>query len=195
MWYSARMRTRQDLEAEVVRVIKGIRSLPDDERQRRSMLLRDLAAALLDLREHFITESGDPDWRGRTWDYRAAVRELYSRAGVPAAEASALQAATRYHIGNALRERLSPEQLEDLGLGKPGPRERVKSAHEARSAAIAALKGDGDDPDALRTIAAVWALVSRLAPERVAALRERDRAAARKLLGEIAGRAVVLRDA
>lgn len=157
------------------------------------MLIRDLAETLVSLREHFLTHDGHPDWTGRTGAYRAAVHQIYSDANIPPDEATTLQAAVRYHAGNVLRERLSAQELEDLGIGAAAPRARVRTRHQERSTLLAALKGDGDDPDLLRTLSAAWALVSRVPEERVAELSAADRRKVRTLLRKIAERAESLR--
>lgn len=186
-------KTRASLESEAVRLLRGIRALGEDEKERRSILLRDLAETLVTLREHFLTDDGRPDMGGKTWAYRSMVRDLYAEANVPPAEVPSLQAAVRYHIGNVLRERLSEEELEDLGLSKASPRERVREAHNQRSAVLSALKGGGGDPDVLRAITAALVILDKIPVERVAALRGNDKRQARAALRAIAEKATSLR--
>ncbi|GAA4981171.1 hypothetical protein [Actinopolymorpha pittospori] len=185
-------KTRAALESDAVRILRGLRSLGEGDRERRTMLMRDLSETLVNLREHFLTKDGTPDWAGRAWAYRRLVRDLYGEAGIPPEDATPLQAASRYHIGNILRERLKPEELEDLGLG-PGPRERVRAAHEERSNLLATLKGDGENPEVIRAFSVAFTLLERVSDEAVAELRGADRRAARTLLRKIAERAEQLR--
>ena len=153
------------------------------------MHIRTCADLLVSLREHFLTDDGRPDWTGRTWPYRACVRELYSRAGISQNEAPTLQAAIRYHAGNVLRERLTPEELEELGIGPEGPRERTRAAHSERSAVLATLRGAGSPADALRAVAMVAAVLDKVTPEQLERLRAQDRRKVTALLRRVAERA------
>lgn len=189
-------KTRAELEAEAVRVLRAIRALSPDDRDRRTILIRDLARTLVDLREHFFTESGDPDWGARTWEYRQSVRDIYGSANIPHDDAQRIQATTRYHVGNVLRERLSPDQLADLGLGEAAPRERIRKAHEVRSALIVAAEASaprGADPDVMRALLGAQVLLDRITPERVAELPSAERRRARTALRKIVTRAETLR--
>ncbi|MEU8299161.1 hypothetical protein AB0C04_17990 [Micromonospora sp. NPDC048909] len=92
--------------------------------ERRTMMLRDLAEQMVDLREHYLTPSGDPDWTGRTGAYRYAVRGLYAQAGYTPEERKVTQTATRYHVGNLVRARVSQETADALGLERTTPQDR-----------------------------------------------------------------------
>lgn len=105
------------------------------ERQRTS-LMRQIADVVCDLRSKFLTATGTPDWAGRSREYRAAVARMYDQAGIPTDSTAGVQAALRYHIGNALRSRLTPEVLEESGLTRRGPRER-QAARQAAAAQLA----------------------------------------------------------
>ena len=182
-------RPREDLERDIVRALRGIRGLdPVSDRERRTMLIRECAAMLVELREHFLTDDGRPDWTGRTWPYRAAVRELYSRAGIPPAEATSLQAAVRYHAGNFLRDLLTATELEEYGIGPETPRDRTRASHSARNALVHALRGEGSGEDIARALAMVVAMLERLSAERVAELRGKERRRVVALLRRVAER-------
>jgi hypothetical protein len=93
----------------------------------RTDALTGLAEALIALRSTFRTNDGDVDWRGRSWDYRQHVGGLYERAGVSEGDRQHIQAAVRYHVGNKLRESLTPEQLENADMLTTSPKDRLNT--------------------------------------------------------------------
>lgn len=101
----------------------------------RTAKYRQVADLLIDLRALHTAPDGSPDWAGRSFDYRAAVRDIYSLAGLSSDSSDPHKAALRYHIGNALRERLTPDQLEEAGLTKANPRDRQLARHLEESTA------------------------------------------------------------
>lgn len=109
---------------EIVRILHALKRVEGD---RRTMLYRDLGEQMVELREHFITPGGQPDWTGRTGAYRLAVRNLYADAGYSPAERRAVQTSIRYHTGNLVRGRVSAEELENLGLDTRTPQERSRT--------------------------------------------------------------------
>lgn len=145
------MSSKRTAEAEVSRVLRAIRSLPADDRDRRTALLRDLGEATVSLREHFLTTDGEPDWAGRTGAYRAAITDLYSSAGYGIDDARATQKVARYHIANTLRDHLSPEDIEAIGLRAETPRERQAELRGRTAAIVAAASasanGNGEAPE------------------------------------------------
>jgi hypothetical protein len=155
------MPTKRQTEAEITRVLRALRSLPEDaDRDRRTALLRDLAEATVEFREHFLTTTGEPDWAGRTGIYRAEVNELYAGTGFKPLEAKAIQKLARYHVANILRERLSTEDIEAIGLRAESPRERQQEFRD-RTAAIVATA----------SAAAAGAGIPETPEERIAYLR------------------------
>lgn len=86
-----------------------------------------LADALIDLRATFRTNDGDVDWRGRSWEYRRHVGDLYEQAGVSEDDRHHIQTAVRYHVGNRLRERLSDEDLLRADMLPSSPKERLNT--------------------------------------------------------------------
>ncbi|CCQ44301.1 putative uncharacterized domain protein [Pseudarthrobacter siccitolerans] len=120
-------RSLADISADASGQISASLSAPDNQRTEN---LKAAARALVEGREHFYTREGEPDWLGRTYAYRTWVREIMSKAHVPGDEVTNLQAAIRYHSGNVLRDRLSGEQIESLGLKKASPRERSVEQRE-----------------------------------------------------------------
>jgi hypothetical protein len=131
------MTSKRQIESEIRRILHAIRAVPEDNRERRTVLLRDLAEATVSYREHFALSSGAPDWTGATYAYRTEITQLYTEAGYPQTEAKAIQKLARYHIANTLRERLPADEIEAMGLRAQLPRER-QTELRARSAAIVA---------------------------------------------------------
>ena len=112
---------RESLKSKAAQELRRASRLPEDER---APALREAAGYLVELRSLFTTKAGDTDWRGQSWDYRRAVGEVYGDAGL--APDDPIKVALRYHIGNALREDLTPEQLEEAGLSARAPRDRMQ---------------------------------------------------------------------
>jgi hypothetical protein len=190
------MPTKRATEAEISRVLRAIRSLPEDDRDRRTALLRDLAEATVSYREHFLGASGDPDWAGRTGAYRAAITELYGGAGFSPSDAKVTQKLARYHIANTLRERLSAEDIEAIGLRAETPRERQAELRERTSALVAAAAVEGIPQTAaerlayLRGVLAVFNAIRPLSAAERASMDYRQHFQdARLLLESIASRA------
>jgi hypothetical protein len=110
----------------------------------RTDLLRELAEVVVDLRAAF------GDWSGHDWEYRQAITRLYEEAGVPTDSVASVQAALRYHVGNALRRRVAPEDLKAAGLMAASPRERIAAA---RVEVVNAAEAGGYRPSSGRTVA------------------------------------------
>lgn len=159
------MSSKRTAETEVIRVLRAIRSLPADDRDRRTALLRDLGEATVSLREHFLTSDGEPDWAGRTGAYRATITDLYGTAGYGIDDAKATQKLARYHIANTLRDRLSAEDIEAIGLRVETPRERQAELRERTAAIVAAAvsaHAEGVPESAEERIAYLRGVVSTL---------------------------------
>ena len=91
------------------------------------------AETILELRRTFLTRSGEPDILGTSYAYRQAFGEAMTRAGLQGHDRTRAGSSMRYHIGNLLRERLSPEEIKELGLVKASPRETSSKAHAHKS--------------------------------------------------------------
>jgi hypothetical protein len=89
--------------------------------------LRATADLLVDLRALHLDAEGAPDWRGKTFAYRDLVNSVYAAAGLPPESGDTTKTALRYHVGNALRERLTPDELDEVGLSALDPRDRQAS--------------------------------------------------------------------
>lgn len=104
-------------------------------------VLRELAHVVVDIRSRYCYESA-PDWAGRSWKYRRAIAAMYLAAGIPPDAVASVQGALRYHVGNALRERVDAEELESAGLKVASPKERVASARSEAAALVSVLRAD-----------------------------------------------------
>lgn len=82
----------------------------------RTDVLKDLARIVVGIRSRFMDDDGNPDWAGRSWEYRSFVRDMYSSAGVPPDSQGRVQSAIRYHVGVLLRATLDPSELSAAGL-------------------------------------------------------------------------------
>lgn len=104
--------------------IRALRRIPQAPESMHPDLYRDAAQALVKLRALHTTRDGRPDWRGQSWDYRQRVNDIYNAAGLPSTPNHPIKSALRYHLGNALRESLSEDELQDAGLHITTPRDR-----------------------------------------------------------------------
>ncbi|UYL87631.1 hypothetical protein SEA_VRESIDENCE_26 [Arthrobacter phage VResidence] len=158
----------------------------------RTDLLRDAARYFIDARQHFFTREGEPDWLGRTYAYRTWVREVMSAAHVPADTVTSLQAAIRYHSGNVLRDRLSEEEVDDLGLRKESPKERSVEKRE-RSSSTMNIFGGGAEltsaEDILQLCTLTLRALARVNAASIAKLPAKERKLARAALRRVADRA------
>lgn len=96
-----------------------------------TQLYKALAITLVQIRKICTTRNGKPDVAGRSQHYRDLVARVYSEAGVPPDDVSPLQATIRYHVGNAVREAFTPEEIEEAGLSQTAPRDRLATAVRA----------------------------------------------------------------
>lgn len=106
---------------EAVRDLRLIERAPSSEHP---AIYRRVADRLVELRSLHTTRAGNVDWKGQSWDYRQAVNEIYSGAGLPPEPNHPVKSALRYHLGNALRDNLTADQLEQAGLHADTPRDR-----------------------------------------------------------------------
>lgn len=160
------MPTKIEIEDEIIRILRALRSA---DRERHTMLARDLAATMVALREHYLTPEGRPDWTGRNWQYRDAVRNIYGRADYTAEERATTQTSVRYHIGNLIRQHLSPAELEAAGITAPSPHARQAGRRRRASTILAALAPDTTTADAplADKVAELRTVLATLSVERV----------------------------
>jgi len=179
-------RSLSDIQHDATTAITtSLRTLDTD----RTPYLKDAAGALVEAREHFFTRSGEPDWLGRTYAYRTWVREVMSKAHVPGDEVTNLQAAIRYHAGNVLREKLTTDAIEALGLKRQSPTERSREYRERTAATLNFFAGGPEltDPAEIRTACRlIETALSRVNAETIAEMPPRARRETRAALLRVA---------
>lgn len=106
-------------------------------------LLRGLARDFVMLRGEFRDDEGTTDWRGKTWDYRTFVGELYDASGVDLEVRYKLQTGLRYHVSNELRKQVPADELDEVGLITSSARTRQGEARRLQADLVADIK-DGD---------------------------------------------------
>lgn len=186
---TAKPATLADIQSAATSALAGSLSAQDVER---TELLRGVARNFVDARAHFFNRDGEPDWTGRTHAYRTWVREVMTKAHVPADEVTTLQAAIRYHSGNVLRERLGDEAIADLGLRKESPRERSVEKRERTSETLN-LFGAGGEIASVDEVVLLCTLAERaLARVNVTLLTGKDAEVAREAFRRLAGKASAL---
>ncbi|OZV74756.1 hypothetical protein CA850_29705 [Micromonospora echinospora] len=181
--------TRDELAAALVRALRALRR-GEVSRERKTQLYREAAEATFALREHFdVGKDGkpEPDWSGRSREYREFIRSLYVKTGYDRDDAKTVQTAIRFHVGNLVRDRLSPEVVEDLGLKPEHATDRMKDYRRVRSAVVATAResASSGNPDALRALAAAHVVLSKVSTAEVAALSGREREQARAVLARL----------
>ena len=98
--------------------------------------MHDAADALVDMRMIYTNREGQPDLAGSSFEYRQAVSEGLAAAGVSASQRSKVMAALRYHVGNRVRDRFTPEELSEYGLNAHSPHDRQRAEREMLSRII-----------------------------------------------------------
>jgi hypothetical protein len=116
---------------EVDRVAAAARAWYDAPERRRAYL-RAYSEAVVNLRACFTVlaegpSQGDPDWRGRSGDYRDSIAEARHRSGLSDDAWRILTGGARYHVGAMVRKRATPEQLEHADLSPLTPNERGRT--------------------------------------------------------------------
>lgn len=84
-------------------------------------------------RDHFLTVDGSPDLQGRSYAYRQWYGEAVDAVGLKEDERTKLLGRMRFHIGNALRDSLTADELTSAGLLQVSPVKRGKANYEQRS--------------------------------------------------------------
>lgn len=95
--------------------------------------VREAADGLIELRTMFTDRHGNVDMHGNSYPYRQAVAEIMSLAGVQQDERARVMNAVRYHIGNLMREKFTPEELREMGFMESSPLSRAKDERKTRS--------------------------------------------------------------
>lgn len=95
-----------------------------------------LAGLLVDLRATFTDAQGRPDYAGGSGPYRAAVYRVYHDADLEKKERDRVKWGVQHHLHHALRERLTPEQLDAYGLNTRARNEtRTQRSDKAKTPA------------------------------------------------------------
>ena len=186
-------RSVADTQKKAASALGNYLSEGNKEPYRRTQYLREIAERLVDLRELFTTDQGDPDWRGQSWEYRQAVSEVYEMAGVKSDQLVTVAAAIRYHIGNVLRDRLDPDDLANIGLTKVSPRERSNERRAKQAEMLARVRGS-ERLDVLRALAATLAMLQQVDLSDLKTATVRQRRDAKVLLNDIETKARILRE-
>lgn len=177
------------LQSEAVRLLALYQGTRAEER---TPVIRSLAKVIVSARSGFLTEAGDPDYRGLTYAYRHWVHDLYNLAHIDRDTRQTVQAAVRYHAGAVIRESLDDETLRDLGLLKETPKERSAARNSIRSVLLNALNhGDFSHGDLL-ALTATHSLMAKIAGNDFADLTEDQRRIVDSSLVEIQRRAEAL---
>ena len=94
------------------------------------------ADALVDMRMLYTNRDGQPDLKGASFEYRRSVSDGLADAGVDASRRSQVMAALRYHVGNRVRARFTPEELQEYGLNAHSPHDRQRAEREMISGIV-----------------------------------------------------------
>lgn len=143
-------------------LLRLLKSYARSSEEQRTSLLRAIAVCLVEIRSHFERPDGSPDWKGRSYAYRAYLRDIYDEAGIPREDQPTVQAAVRYHVGAVLRTRLDDETLAEYELIQKSPRERAKVRRGEREAMLSALNARESHGGALLALSAAYTLLSKL---------------------------------
>ncbi|BCJ41689.1 hypothetical protein GCM10010168_53130 [Actinoplanes ianthinogenes] len=167
-----------------------------DGKDQRSPILKRVAHLVLELRQHFLTPEGEPDWAGTNGTYRLAMRELYSDAAFPPELINSTQSAVRYHLSTIQRETLTEEQLDDAGLQKASLRERGHERDKQRSSLVQAAKklNVPGTTDTLRGLIAAQVIVDQTTEKSLISLDTVQQNQAIEALDKLAARVAELRE-
>ena len=121
------MTTKQNELMRINRATKACLTTWATQPKSKTVALKQMAELLVDLRSQF-ERNGMPDWNGRSFQYRAFVSNIFDGAGLTAEQRKDVVGLLRYHVGNELRDRISPEELQQAGLKVESPKQRVLQA-------------------------------------------------------------------
>lgn len=109
---------------------------------RPTILLMNIAAVLVELRSRTTTDDGRTDWRGRSVKYRQEANQIYAAAGVSVADRERVSRAVRWHVGNLLREVMTPQELADYDLQESSPLDRLRDSQASTAAIVSAARAE-----------------------------------------------------
>lgn len=179
-------------------VVRSFAYAGDDEDQQRAYL-RDLAEILVDLREKYQDpDVGGPDYRGRTWDYREAVAQIFRTVAgeVDPATIKRVKNNVRYHASTALRARIAgrPGELERLGLQAESVRVRARGRDKQRRLLNSPPDTSDDGRLSARVVHHARSLLGSVSAEDLADLPAEMRESVGEALGAIVEESVRLRE-
>lgn len=105
-----------------------------------TILLKNLAVVLVELRKRCVDGEGRRDMGGRGYDYRQKAGKLYKDSGLGADRTSGIQQAVRWHIGNLLRDELTEEELAEYTLKPTKPLERQQTQRAENAVVLASAR-------------------------------------------------------
>lgn len=99
---------------------------------RAGAILRDVAECYVAARAQFTASDNDqsPDWKGRSGPYREWVKSVFGAANMGTETRKAIQPNIAYYVSSILRDRLTPDELRDVGLDERSFRERRNDRRE-----------------------------------------------------------------
>jgi hypothetical protein len=103
-----------------------------------TILLKNIAAVVVAIRRKH------DDMLGKSHDYRQEVAGMYRSANIPPDSADRIQKAVRWHVGNLLRQTLTPRELKRLELLPTSPLERLQDSRATNAAIIRAANVSAD---------------------------------------------------
>lgn len=145
------MATQQNELTKISKAAKRCLTTWATEPVSKTVALKQLASLLVDLRSQF-ERNGMPDWNGRSFQYRAFVSNIFDSANLTAAQRKEVVGLLRYHVGNELRERISPDELRAAGLKVESPKQRVLQAKGTYKTVETAVKRLSEAVESLRAI-------------------------------------------
>lgn len=174
------------------RAVLHLRKAAVAEGDDRAANLRSVAEAMVDARAHFPTRRDrpdEPDWRGRSYDYKHWVADIYSEANIRGEGRRRMQGAIVYHVSSILHERLDPDELSRIGLHTKSLRDRraVRRERETNiNRLVAETEPFDNDEDANAAHDIVLALLGRMTDkQRAAVLRAAMLSGTSRLAGRV----------
>jgi hypothetical protein len=136
------MRNLDQIQADAADALRAVAAAEAREDADAATHARKLAAKyLVEAREHFLDAEGNPDWTARTHAYRDFHGETFTLAGLSGTEAQKIRVSLRYHVGNAVRERLSPEEAAAAGLQAKAPKARMADIRRKQNQLTSVVTG------------------------------------------------------
>lgn len=156
------------------RLADALRDAAHTDGPEKATLLRAAADLVVEARSRFFTADNEPDWRGAGWAYRQFIREANFLSGVNPADLPRIQNALRYHVSNALRDRLPADVIERLGLRVESARERSAEKRERYGETLTLFTPGGaaieTGEEVIRLAERITAIVGRVDVSAISAL-------------------------